>query len=74
MSTQVSVPTIPRIQVVQILMRIRHEWEDGAQGDSLIEMDGSVGYLLYDIAEMLGLTDDEKRLALGSLVDEIDEY
>ena len=74
MSTQVSVPTIPRIQVVQILMRIRHEWEDGAQGDSLIEMDGSVGYLLYDIAEMLGLSDEEMRLALGSLVDEIDEY
>ena len=74
MDTQGSDAAISRTQVVQVLMRIRHEWEDGAQGISLIEMDGSVGYLLHDIAQLLGLTNDEMKLALGVLVDDIHNY
>jgi hypothetical protein len=64
---------ISRAHVVSALMRIRHEWEDGAQGISLIDMDGSVGYILYDFTQLLGLTEEETRLALGALWEEIQE-
>ena len=74
MATQLNTLAISRTHVIQALMHIRHEWEDGAHGSSLIEIDGSVGFLLHDIAQMLGLTSEEMRLALGDLVDEIDEY
>ena len=74
MGTQVSDSTITHDRVIQILIRIRQEWEDGMSGYSLIEVDGSVGFLLFDFARMLGLTREEMRLALGSLVDEIHEY
>jgi hypothetical protein len=68
MSVRISNHAIARAHVVSALMHIRHEWEEGARGISLIDMDGSVGYILYDFAQLLGLTEEEMRLALGALV------
>ena len=73
MDIQVDTPTITRAQVVQAIMKIRHEWEDAARGDSLVEINGSVGYLLADIAVALGLTDSELKLALGDIAVELAE-
>lgn len=73
MAMQVSELVIPRSKVVQAIMKIRHEWETAARGDSLVETNGSVGYLLADMAVGLGLSESELRLALGEVADELAE-
>lgn len=73
MAMQVSELVIPRSKVVQAIMKIRHEWETAARGDSLVEANGSVGYLLADMAVGLGLSESELRLALGEVADELAE-
>ena len=55
----------------QAIMGIRHEWEMAARGDSLIEVNGSIGYLLADVALALGLSESELKLALGDVADEL---
>jgi hypothetical protein len=73
MAMQVSELVIPRSKVVQAIMKIWHEWETAARGDSLVETNGSVGYLLADMAVGLGLSESELRLALGEVADELAE-
>ena len=73
MDIQVYTQTITRTQVVQAIMKIRHEWEDAAGGDSLVEVNVSVGYLLADVAAALGLTGNELKLALGDIAVELAE-
>ena len=71
MDETVSLVTISRTEVIQALTVIRNEWENAAQGDSLTQIEGNVGYLLYDIAVALGLEERDLRLALGDLAEEI---
>ena len=71
MDIQVYVQTITRAQAVQAIMNIRHEWEEAAGGVSLVEVNGSVGYLLADVAVALGLTGNELKLALGDIALEL---
>ena len=73
MDTHIPQTVISKTQVIQALMRIRHEWETAARGDSLTEMKGNVGYLLFDIATNLGLEGRDLRVALGDLADEMVE-
>ncbi len=63
---------VPRFALVRALARVRAEWEEAAGEDSLIEMQGSVGLLLADIARALGLSPVEQIEALGSeMVEEL---
>ena len=71
MATQIANYMLTRTQVVQAFMRIRHDWETAARGDSLLEVNGSVGYLLADLAVALGLTGNDLKLALGDVAEEL---
>lgn len=73
MAVQVNDYAISRMQAVKAMMGIRHEWEDHAKGESLLNIEASVGYLLYDIALALNLNQQEIKLALGDLADEADK-
>lgn len=55
-----------RAQIVQSLAKFRSEWQEIAEGKSLIEFEASVGLLLADIADRLGLSPEERDVLLGS--------
>ena len=44
---------------------LRQEWEQAADGDSLINVPASVGLLLFDVTARLGLTQEEQAQVLG---------
>ena len=46
---------LERQQVIAALNTIRQEWEEAADGQPLDEVYGSVGLLLNDIADAIGL-------------------
>ena len=73
MDTHYPQTVISKTQVIQALIRIRHEWETAAHGDSLTEISGNVGYLLFDVATNLGLEGRDLEVALGDLADEMVE-
>ena len=66
MLTDKQISTISRSQVVDTLALIREEWEEAACGLSLVECYTSLGFILVDLADGLGLTQDEQRTAFGS--------
>jgi hypothetical protein len=49
---------------VAALATIRQEWEQVAEGESLIQVQSSVG--LLDVATKLGLTQEEQKSVLGT--------
>ncbi len=52
-------------QIVDAIAKIRQEWEQAANGESLTDISGSVGLLLADLVSAMGLTPDEQVQALG---------
>ena len=54
-----------RAQVVQSLADFRREWQKIAQGQSLVEVQASVGLLFADIADRLDLSPQERHVMLG---------
>jgi hypothetical protein len=54
-----------RAQVVQSLADFRREWQELADGQSLVEVQASVGLLLSDIADRLQLNHQERHAMLG---------
>jgi hypothetical protein len=71
--TMITHPTfIPRTKIIDVLTKLRQEWEQAAEGENLVELDGSVGLLLADLAIAIGLTPEEQVQALGAdLVNEL---
>ena len=60
-------PTIiPRNQVITALARLRQEWELTANGESLVDIDASVGLLLTDVGMAIGLTPMEQIEVFGA--------
>lgn len=57
---------INRAEVLENLAVLRQEWEVAADGSCLIDVTTSVGLLLFDITNLLGLTKDEQRFVLGN--------
>ena len=55
----------PRLQLVAALTRIRHEWQDAADGKSLLEVEGNVGMLLADLINNIDLPIAEQVQVLG---------
>ena len=54
-----------RTKIVMSLAELRMEWQDAANGGSLLKVEASVGLLLADIANRLQLTDQERYAFLG---------
>ena len=59
-------PVTPHFQLVTTLSRIRQEWQDAANGNSLIEVEGNMGMLLADLINGIGLRTSEQIQILGT--------
>jgi len=55
-----------RVAVLPALSALRRDWEAVAEGESLIQVNASVGLLLLDIATNLGLTQEQQEFVLGA--------
>jgi len=62
--------TQPHIMTVsnmlEVLAGFRQEWEQVAEGESLVEVKASVGLMLFDLATAFGLRTSEQVQVLGS--------
>ena len=58
-------PRISRSDVVDSLALLRQEWQASIDGESLIDVQASVGLLLGDVVMMLDLSSDEQVAVLG---------
>jgi len=56
----------PQSHIVSALARVRQEWQDAAQGDSLLSIDGNVGLMLADLVSVLGLPVESQVEILGA--------
>ena len=45
---------------------MRQEWEEAADGESLLSTKGSVGHILADVTKALDLSEDERLEVLGA--------
>lgn len=61
------VPTY-RMTAVQALAKFRREWEEIAEGESLLDVTAPVGLILADVADRLELTPQERYVFLGKLL------
>lgn len=52
-------------QAVERLADFRQGWEEAAEGRPLIELTASVGLMLADFAQILGLGDEDTARVLG---------
>ena len=59
-------PATPRFQLVTTLSRIRQEWQDAADGSSLLEVEGNMGMLLADLINGISLSTSEQVQVLGT--------
>lgn len=55
----------PHPQLVAALTRIRQEWQDAADGKSLLEVEGNIGMLLADLINSVDLPVAEQAQVLG---------
>jgi hypothetical protein len=76
-------PTLPitdhtptyRMKALQDLAEFRKEWEEIAEGESLLNLEAPVGLLLADVADRLELSPQERFVFLGkALMQEIDDF
>ena len=65
MDTIIQSRFIHNVEVIEALTHMRQEWEQAADGDSLLKVKGSVGLLLADFANVLRLTHEEQSMVLG---------
>jgi hypothetical protein len=54
-----------RAQIVQSLADFRREWQKLVDGQSLVDVQASVGLLFADIADRLDLSPQERHVLLG---------
>jgi hypothetical protein len=54
-----------RTKIVMSLAELRMEWQDAANGGSLLKVEAPVGLILADIADGLGLSEQERYAFLG---------
>jgi hypothetical protein len=66
MITEIQTPLFMRPYIVASLTGMREEWEETAEGKSLVDMKGSVGLLLFDFISAIGLTQEERDQVLGA--------
>ncbi|GAB4416736.1 MAG: hypothetical protein Kow002_02760 [Anaerolineales bacterium] len=61
-----AVATTGNPPMLEKLSMLRQEWEAAAGADSLLNVTASVGMLLLDMTNALGLTPEERSIVLGS--------
>jgi len=54
-----------RVHVIATLSTFRQEWQEAADGKSLIETEGNVGLILADLVNSFGLSTHEQSVVLG---------
>lgn len=57
--------TIDRAAIVDALANFRQTWEQGTDGEDLVDTFASVGLILGDLVLALGLNETEQVAALG---------
>jgi hypothetical protein len=63
-----------KVDLVLSLRNLRQDLETASNGESLIDAQGSVGLILFDLVSCLGLSFWEESQILGSaLLDELDK-
>jgi hypothetical protein len=55
----------PRAQIIAALSTFRQEWQEAANGKSLVETEGNVGLILADLVNSFGLTTPQQARVLG---------
>ncbi|MBX3039038.1 MAG: hypothetical protein KF758_19155 [Anaerolineales bacterium] len=61
--------------IIDVLIKVRQEWELVAEGKSLLNHEGRVGLLLFDIVTKLNISTEDQRYLLGSsLFDEVTDF
>ena len=55
-----------RKKIIRALGEFRQEWQKITEGDDLTSIQASVGLLLNDVADKLGLSPQERHVVLGS--------
>jgi hypothetical protein len=73
MSINRTYPTIERYKVLTTLASIWREWKEAANGENLVEIEGRVGLILWDVMEGIGLTEQEMYLVTGLSLFPIDQ-
>ena len=58
--------TIPRSNVITALTALRQDWEQSADGHSLLDLNANVGLLLWDVVMLVGLTPPEQIQVFGA--------
>ena len=66
MQTQTKTPAISRTNLVYSLEHLCQEWQTATNGQSLLEVKGSVGLILADLAMSIGLTTLEQIQVFGA--------
>ena len=66
MLTTTQPQTLTHPNVVEVLAHFRQEWEQVAEGESLVAVRGSVGLILVDLVRALALRQSEQVQVLGS--------
>jgi hypothetical protein len=62
-----------RTRLVLALAEFRKEWQEAANGGSLLKVESPVGLVLADIVDRLDLTSQERYAVLGGkLINEVD--
>lgn len=56
----------PQSHIISALARVRQEWQDAAQGDSLLSIEGNVGLILADLVNGLELSAEIQIQILGA--------
>ena len=55
----------PQTKAISILSKFREEWQEGASGKSLLEVEGNIGMVLADLVNSFELASHEQSLVLG---------
>lgn len=55
----------PKTQIIATLATLRQEWQQAANGASLLELEANVGLMLADLVNSFGLSSLEQTEVLG---------
>ena len=64
-----------RTKAIQALAEFRREWEEIAEGESLLEVTAPIGLLFVDVADRLELSPQERFVFLGKLlIEDLEDF
>ncbi len=57
--------TLTQTEVAKRIGQLRQAWQETAEGENLLDVKASVGFLLFDLTETFDLTQSQSKAALG---------